>query len=124
MAWQRERFFYLVPTLTLHKATFARASIEDVTLKDGIFIPKGTKIEIAAGAIDRDPNKWPNPLSFDATRHLKARERPGHEHKHTFVSTSADDLVSPIIPFLLPLPSTTPQIWFSARLFSYLLFDG
>ncbi|EOO01012.1 putative cytochrome p450 protein [Phaeoacremonium minimum UCRPA7] len=72
--------------------TFARASIEDVTLKDGIFIPKGTKIEIAAGAIDRDPNKWPNPLSFDATRHLKARERPGHEHKHTFVSTSADDL--------------------------------
>ncbi|KAL6405273.1 putative cytochrome p450 protein [Ilyonectria robusta] len=72
--------------------TFARASVKDVTLSDGLFVPKGTKVEIAAGAIDRDDQQWPDANKFDPTRHYKARQQQGHEKKHTFVSTSQEDL--------------------------------
>jgi cytochrome P450 monooxygenase len=45
----------------------------DLTLSDGLLLPKGTHICMAAGPISRDPAVIENPEVFDAFRFLKQK---------------------------------------------------
>jgi cytochrome P450 len=47
-----------------------RTAVEDVTVGDGLFLPKGADITIPVGAIHRDPAHYPDPDSFDPCRWL------------------------------------------------------
>ncbi|PTU19544.1 hypothetical protein P175DRAFT_0483054 [Aspergillus ochraceoroseus IBT 24754] len=72
--------------------TFHRAATADLTLPDGTFIPKGTKIETNTCAIHADNTKFENATSFDGLRFYKYRQKPAQEHKHTLVAVTPNDL--------------------------------
>ncbi|KKK25809.1 hypothetical protein AOCH_002420 [Aspergillus ochraceoroseus] len=73
-------------------STFQRAATADLTLSDGTFIPKGTKIECATSSIHMDPVHYENPNQFDGLRYYRARQVSGEENKHMYVSVGKHDL--------------------------------
>ncbi|CAK7217036.1 hypothetical protein SCUCBS95973_003015 [Sporothrix curviconia] len=66
--------------------TFQRAATGHLTLPDGTFVPKGTKLEIATAAIYADGSIYPEPEKFDGMRFYRMRQEPGEEGKHQFTS--------------------------------------
>ncbi|KAK6222459.1 P450 monooxygenase [Colletotrichum tabaci] len=69
-----------------------RRAEEPITLSDGTFLPKGTLLTVATHNT-RDPALWgPSPERFDGHRFLRMRERPGHENRWQFISTSPEFL--------------------------------
>ncbi|PNP81453.1 hypothetical protein FNYG_05259 [Fusarium nygamai] len=72
--------------------TFQRAAIADMTLPDGTFVPKGTKLEINTCSIHKDPELYENPEEFDGLRFHKWRKTPGKEKKYMYSSSGTDDL--------------------------------
>ncbi|GLA07505.1 hypothetical protein AnigIFM60653_008736 [Aspergillus niger] len=68
-----------------------RFAQEDVTLSDGIVLPKGS-ISVLTTEAMRDPNIYPDPETFDAYRFLKLRETPGYETMAQAVSTTPQHL--------------------------------
>ncbi|KAF5542361.1 ent-kaurene oxidase [Fusarium phyllophilum] len=72
--------------------TFQRASIADMTLPDGTFVPKGTKLEINTCSIHKDHELYENPEEFDGLRFHKWRKAPGKEKKNMYSSSGTDDL--------------------------------
>ncbi len=50
---------------------FPRNANEDITLKDGRIIPRGTDVYIMADMIHRDPRYFEEPNNFKPERHLK-----------------------------------------------------
>ncbi|KAF5018608.1 hypothetical protein F66182_9400 [Fusarium sp. NRRL 66182] len=72
--------------------TFQRAAIADMTLPDGTFIPKGTKLEVNTCSIHADGGLYENPQDFDGLRYYRMRQAPGQEKKHLYYSVGKDDL--------------------------------
>ncbi|KAF5649976.1 ent-kaurene oxidase [Fusarium sp. NRRL 52700] len=72
--------------------TFQRAAIADMTLPDGTFVPKGTKLEINTCSIHKDHELYENPEEFDGLRFHKWRKTPGKEKKYMYSSSGTDDL--------------------------------
>ncbi|EKJ68359.1 hypothetical protein FPSE_11367 [Fusarium pseudograminearum CS3096] len=72
--------------------TFQRAAIADMTLPDGTFVPKGTKMEINTCSIHKDKDLYENPGDFDALRFYKMRQGPGQEAKYQYFSVGREDL--------------------------------
>ncbi|CAG1974267.1 unnamed protein product [Fusarium graminearum] len=72
--------------------TFQRAAIADMTLPDGTFVPKGTKLEINTCSIHKDKDLYENPGDFDALRFYKMRQAPGQEAKYQYFSVGREDL--------------------------------
>ncbi|KAJ5361870.1 cytochrome P450 [Penicillium brevicompactum] len=72
--------------------TFQRAATADITLPDGTFIPKGTKLETATCAIHADDANYENATQFDGLRFYRSRKMDGEENKHMFVSVGPKDL--------------------------------
>ncbi|KAF7519302.1 hypothetical protein G7054_g13136 [Neopestalotiopsis clavispora] len=72
--------------------TFQRAATADITLSDGTFIPKGTKIDCATCSIHSDNRFYDNARDFDGLRFYRKRQKPGQENKHQFISVGKDDL--------------------------------
>ncbi|RBQ72049.1 hypothetical protein FVER14953_09850 [Fusarium verticillioides] len=72
--------------------TFQRAAIADMTLPDGTFVPKGTKLEINTCSIHKDHELYENPEDFDGLRFHKWRKEPGKEKKYMYSSSGTDDL--------------------------------
>ncbi|VUC36293.1 unnamed protein product [Clonostachys rosea] len=73
-------------------STFQRAATADLTLPDGTFIPKGTKLEANTYSIHHDESFYEDAHTFDGLRFYKKRQNPGHENKHLYVSVGKDDL--------------------------------
>ena len=73
--------------------SLTRLALEDITLSDGFFIPKGTYTAFSSLGISRDPALYPNPETFDGFRFSKLREQPGNENRYQFVTTG-DDAIS------------------------------
>lgn len=69
-------------------ASLNRLALEDITLSDGSFIPKGAMIAVSAQAVNEDESIYPNATQYDGYRFLKLRQQPGHEHRHQFVTTT------------------------------------
>ncbi|KAG9506580.1 hypothetical protein J7337_000113 [Fusarium musae] len=72
--------------------TFQRAAIADMTLPDGTFVPKGTKLEINTCSIHKDHELYENPEEFDGLRFHEWRKTPGKEKKYMYSSSGTDDL--------------------------------
>jgi cytochrome P450 len=47
-----------------------REALADVILPNGLFLPKGTVVYIDIRGIQRDPDYWPQPDSFQPQRFL------------------------------------------------------
>ncbi|KAJ5351660.1 cytochrome P450 [Penicillium brevicompactum] len=68
--------------------SFHRVVKQDLTLSDGLFLPKGTHICMASGPISRDPDVIENPAAFDAFRYTKQNAQTsgfvstGSQHMH------------------------------------------
>ncbi|KAJ5293544.1 cytochrome P450 [Penicillium antarcticum] len=67
--------------------SFHRVVKHDLTLSDGLFLPNGTHICMAAGPISRDPDVMSDPDAFDAFRFVK-ENRP----TSGFVSTGVSNM--------------------------------
>ncbi|CAI7579904.1 unnamed protein product [Penicillium viridicatum] len=68
-----------------------RVAIEDVQLKDGLHIPKGTNLTVTTYhnySSDHDPEV----AKFDAYRFVKIRENPAEKHKANLVTPSVESL--------------------------------
>ncbi|KAK6371589.1 hypothetical protein LTS17_008840 [Exophiala oligosperma] len=73
-------------------STFQRAATSDITLSNGLFIPKGTKLEAPTAAIQVDEKIYSSPEEFDGLRFYRDRQNPGEENKHLYVSVGLNDL--------------------------------
>ncbi|KAI0778803.1 cytochrome P450 [Trametes elegans] len=65
-----------------------RLALQDVTLHDGTFIPRGTSIVVASAGAHHDDNYYANASVFDPFRFSRMRELDGESTKHQFVNTS------------------------------------
>lgn len=72
-------------------ATIQRRSKNAVTLSDGTYIPKGTKLEFPTFAIHRDESNYYRATEFDPWRFLKL-SKDGASGKHNYVSTNNEFL--------------------------------
>ncbi|KIW16986.1 hypothetical protein PV08_04177 [Exophiala spinifera] len=69
--------------------TMRRLVLEDMTLSDGTFLPKGTMLVVSSSQL-RDPQIYPNPDKFDIYRFYNMRQIAGNENAGQFVTTSQD----------------------------------
>ncbi|KAI1320900.1 cytochrome P450 [Xylariaceae sp. FL0255] len=72
--------------------TFSRTVMKPLTLSDGLHLPKGTRLGMAAQNIMNDPAVTSEPDRFDPWRSLRERQKPGEESKHRFTTTSPNNL--------------------------------
>lgn len=63
-------------------ATMMRAAMEDITLVDGTFLPKGQWVCTPAWPLNRSPSVYENPDEYDPFRFEKMRKVAGQELKH------------------------------------------
>ncbi|EKG11360.1 ACC synthase [Macrophomina phaseolina MS6] len=68
-----------------------RVTTEDVRLADGTFLAKGSYVALYNNA-RTDGTFYPDPERFDPYRSMRAREEPGKENMHQFVSTSPESV--------------------------------
>ncbi|KXH31901.1 hypothetical protein CSIM01_02453 [Colletotrichum simmondsii] len=87
-SWMKESLRMNAPDLT----TFQRMATKPVTLKDGTYIPAGTKMELPTSAINFDASIYPDPHKFDGMRSYRQRQEDGMAHKHSFVSVTRTEL--------------------------------
>lgn len=66
-----------------------RMATEDVTLSDGLFLPKGTRVVIEATFWDAEIY-GSNVAEFDAYRFMRKREQPGQANGWQYVSVTPD----------------------------------
>ena len=71
---------------------FNRIATSHLTLSDGVKLPKGTHIAVAAAPIMMDASVVPDPNTFDPFRWYHKREDPTETNKHQFAVTSKDYL--------------------------------
>ncbi|KAJ6031352.1 cytochrome P450 [Penicillium herquei] len=82
-SFMRESQRFNPPTLlSMH-----RVLLEDAILSDGVVLPKGAHISMAASSIQNDPEVTPEPEIFDGLRYYKLRQREGEANLHQFSST-------------------------------------
>ncbi|KAK1635049.1 cytochrome P450 [Colletotrichum phormii] len=74
------------------KATFQRMATKPMTMKDGTYIPAGTKMELPTSAINFDASMYPDPHKFDCMRSYRQRQEDETAHKHSFVSVTRTEL--------------------------------
>ncbi|KAH7381517.1 cytochrome P450 [Pyrenochaeta sp. MPI-SDFR-AT-0127] len=72
--------------------TMNRQVEQELKLSNGLTLPKGAHIGVAAGSNALDPELFPNPMEFDGLRFLKLRNLPGNDNKYHFVTTGPDQL--------------------------------
>jgi cytochrome P450 len=68
-----------------------RLAEQNITLRDGLFIPKGTLVRIPNYNM-WDSRFYPQPDVFDGYRFYNLRQIPGQENASQFVSTSPTHL--------------------------------
>jgi hypothetical protein len=72
-------------------ATMHRRAMADVDLPGGIHIRKGEHLAVSSHSM-WDESNYPNPDKFEPFRFVERRNKPGYEHKSSYVSTSTDHL--------------------------------
>ncbi|KAJ5388864.1 cytochrome P450 [Penicillium cosmopolitanum] len=70
--------------------TMRRVATEDVTLKDGTHIPRGTPVAISSSHMWEDSEVYENPDQYNGYRFVQWRDTPGKESKAYLVTTSQD----------------------------------
>lgn len=77
-----------------------RKVMRRLTLSDGTVLPKGARLMVAARL--RDPEIYPSPDTFVATRFLDLLNNGSSGSAHHYVSTSADMFAFGKDYFLIP----------------------
>ncbi|KAJ5139157.1 uncharacterized protein N7515_004005 [Penicillium bovifimosum] len=72
--------------------SITRLAHREVVLSDGTVIPKGANISVSTKTLE-DDSIYPGAATYDGYRFFKKRQQPGNEHKHQFVTTTADHYV-------------------------------
>ncbi|KAF8852075.1 cytochrome P450 monooxygenase [Acephala macrosclerotiorum] len=72
--------------------SLTRQTTSDITLSDGLFIPKGTHTAVSSLGINYDAATYPSPYEFQPFRFSNLRSQPGNENKYQFVTTSAESI--------------------------------
>ncbi|KAK5997605.1 Cytochrome P450 monooxygenase hepE [Cladobotryum mycophilum] len=72
-------------------AAMRRMAIDNVTLSNGLVIPKGARTFVDAYRM-RDPDAYENPEKWDGSRFLKLRSQSGKDSMSLLVSTHRDHL--------------------------------
>ena len=67
--------------------SYHRIMLQDHTLSDGTYLPKGSHICMPVNAIQNDPEITPDPETFDGFRYYRDRLRPREGHLHQFATT-------------------------------------
>jgi cytochrome P450 len=75
------------PSLTV---SLQRIALDDVVFPDGLRIAKGTRILIENKVLD--PETWPNPDKFDASRFMKLSEETGQASNWQYVSNQPEHM--------------------------------
>ncbi|KAF2086784.1 cytochrome P450 [Saccharata proteae CBS 121410] len=68
--------------------TFKRRIMKDLTLHDGLVLPKGTLVEIDSSSMNSDSTVYENPDVFDGLRFVKLRERSAEDFRSHMFATS------------------------------------
>ncbi|KAM0548758.1 hypothetical protein ACHAPJ_009754 [Fusarium lateritium] len=71
---------------------FHRAATDKLTLSDGTFIPKGTRMFTPISALHFDGDYWKEPNKFDPLRAYRWRQEEGKANKHMYVSVSKNEV--------------------------------
>ena len=66
--------------------------MEDVTLSDGMLLPKGAHTMCPIGPILLSNSVHPDPTTFQPLRFYNLRQEPGEWNKHQFATTSPQNL--------------------------------
>ena len=85
-------FLHCIISLTLFPVGPIRKAREDVTLSNGLFIPRGTTISFAAHAIEHDERTYKNPNVFEPFRFVDLQDRSNDPSKYHLTSVSNDCL--------------------------------
>ncbi|KAI0783163.1 cytochrome P450 [Abortiporus biennis] len=67
-----------------------RKSLQDITLSDGTYIPKGTIMATPVFSTQTDEDTYTNPREFEPFRFSDMREMEGESMKHQFSRTSTE----------------------------------
>ncbi|KID72759.1 Cytochrome P450 monooxygenase ccsD [Metarhizium brunneum] len=70
--------------------TLQRHLEKPVKLSIGPTLPAGLIVAVDGQAINRNPDLWPNPDSFDMDRFYKLRQKPGKKNRFHFLTTGSD----------------------------------
>lgn len=85
--------------------TMNRRCEVDVTLSNGVVLPKGTHVGVAAGANALDETLFENASEFDGFRFERLRSQPGNEAKYQ-VSTTSSPLRTCRLTFVVQFVTT------------------
>lgn len=77
--------------LTFRTVNMVRTATADITLDNGLSIPKGTRLGVSTHA-QWDPQVYPNPEEFQVDRFVKLRERPGEENVWQLSTTRPEQI--------------------------------
>ncbi|KAF2641486.1 cytochrome P450 monooxygenase-like protein [Massarina eburnea CBS 473.64] len=72
--------------------SYHRVILQDIVLKDGTLLPRGSHIAMPVNAIQNHPSVTPNPEVFDPLRYYNLRQRDGENHLHQFATTEPNIL--------------------------------
>lgn len=79
------------PTIPLFQIVTLQRHIETpVQLSVGPTIPAGAIVGVDAQSINRSPELWTDPDTFDMDRFYRLREQPGNENRYHFLTTGSD----------------------------------
>ncbi|KAI6167613.1 cytochrome P450 [Pisolithus thermaeus] len=90
--WKVDSFLAETERLEGFTVSVQRKAMEDLTLSDGTFIPKGTHIAIPTCVIHRDSAAYENPGVFDPLRFYKLRNDGTESARHQMVAVNQDYL--------------------------------
>ncbi|KAJ9144470.1 Cytochrome p450 [Pleurostoma richardsiae] len=73
--------------------SFQRKAVSELTLSNGMRVPKGARIVLPTGAINMDEGLFENPQTFDGFRYHRLRtEREGMRNSYQMVTVGKKDL--------------------------------
>ncbi|CAH0021068.1 unnamed protein product [Clonostachys rhizophaga] len=87
-SWMRESQRLCLSVST----TFQRIATKRFRLSEGLYIPKGTRLEVAATSVHVDEAFYEDPEVFDGQRSFKLRQGESQAMKHQYISTGRTDL--------------------------------
>lgn len=72
-------------------ATMRSYALRDVTFSNGLFVPKGELVAVAADVMS-NPNVWPEPEKYDPYRYMRIRENPEKAFSAQLENTNAEHI--------------------------------